>query len=211
MKQHGAQLSKSGQFVHSFPVHAGILRVTDFDLEATLDSGQSFQWRNDGRGGRSGWIEGKPFRLWQLEEGVAFESQGGSASELADYLQTQFDTAAIKKFFYNPIRFWRALLRSLRAFGFCGRIRGSAWQDSFSHPPSKLRISFKSGRRSRDGTAGGENGTARSATRFRDRLRWPGYRRPTCAHARWDFGRSFCWPPPVPSMREGSRWSCFIT
>jgi N-glycosylase/DNA lyase len=94
-----------------------ILPVRDYDLAATLDSGQSFRWQscNDSRVGVIGqrWV-----RLTQMRNGIRAETAGPVADWqwLRDYLQTEADLAAVLKTFPDdaPMRDAVAACHGLR-------------------------------------------------------------------------------------------------
>jgi N-glycosylase/DNA lyase len=76
------------------------LHVRDYDLAATLDSGQAFRWREDG----SAWtgVIGKHWvRLTQTRDGIRAETAMPVADWrwLRDYLQTEINLAAVLKTF----------------------------------------------------------------------------------------------------------------
>jgi N-glycosylase/DNA lyase len=93
------------------------LPVRDYDLAATLDSGQSFRWHpcNDSWTGVIGqrWV-----RLTQMRDGIRAETAGPVADWqwLRDYLQTETDLAAVLKTFPDdaPMRDAVAACRGLR-------------------------------------------------------------------------------------------------
>ena len=94
-----------------------ILPVRDYDLAATLDSGQAFRWQpcNDSWVGVVGqrWV-----RLTQRHNGIRAETAGPVADWqwLRDYLQTETDLAAVLKTFPDdaPLRDAVAACRGLR-------------------------------------------------------------------------------------------------
>ena len=94
-----------------------ILPVRDYDLAATLDSGQAFRWQpcNDSWVGVVGqrWV-----RLTQRRNGIRAETAGPVADWqwLRDYLQTETDLAAVLKTFPDdaPMRVAVAACRGLR-------------------------------------------------------------------------------------------------
>jgi N-glycosylase/DNA lyase len=94
-----------------------LLRVRDYDLAATLDSGQAFRWQpcNDSWVGVIGqrWV-----RLTQMRDGIRAEAAGPVADWrwLRDYLQTEVDLDAVLKTFPDdaPMRDAVAACRSLR-------------------------------------------------------------------------------------------------
>ena len=93
------------------------LRVRDYDLAATLDSGQAFRWREDG----SGWIGviGKHWvRLTQTRDSIHAETAVSVRDWkwLRDYLQTEINLAAVLKTFPNdkPMQTAVAACRGLR-------------------------------------------------------------------------------------------------
>jgi N-glycosylase/DNA lyase len=93
------------------------LRVRDYDLAATLDSGQAFRWQscNDSWIGVIGqrWV-----RLTQMRDGIRAETAGPVAGWLwlRDYLQTETDLGAVLKTFPDdaPMRNAVAACRGLR-------------------------------------------------------------------------------------------------
>ena len=93
------------------------LPVRDYDLAATLDSGQSFRWQpcNDSWVGVIGqrWV-----RLTQRRNGIRAETAGPAADWqwLRDYLQTETDLAAVLKTFPDdaPMRNAVAACHGLR-------------------------------------------------------------------------------------------------
>jgi N-glycosylase/DNA lyase len=94
-----------------------LFRVRDYDLGATLDSGQAFRWRKQ----NDSWIGviGKNWvRLTQTNEGIFAEAAGPQKNWkwLRDYLQTDLDMAAILKTFPDdqPLRDAVAACRGLR-------------------------------------------------------------------------------------------------
>jgi len=94
-----------------------LLRVRDYDLAATLDSGQAFRWHpyNDSWIGVIGqrWV-----RLTQMRDGIRAETAGPVADWLwlRDYLQTETDLVAVLKTFPDdaPMRDAVAACRGLR-------------------------------------------------------------------------------------------------
>ena len=73
-----------------------------------LESGQTFQWSEDGRGRHMGWVGGQLYRIWPQDGRIAFESpDGGDPAMLADYLQLGFDTRPMRKFFLQLDPFLR--------------------------------------------------------------------------------------------------------
>jgi N-glycosylase/DNA lyase len=94
-----------------------LLRVRDYDLAATLDSGQAFRWHpcNDSWVGVIGqrWVH-----LTQRRDGIRAETAGPVADWqwLRDYLQTETDLTAVLKTFPDdaPMRDAVAACRGLR-------------------------------------------------------------------------------------------------
>jgi N-glycosylase/DNA lyase len=94
-----------------------LLRVRDYDLAATLDSGQAFRWQpcNDSWVGVIGqrWV-----RLTQRRDGIRAEAAGPVADWrwLRDYLQTEVDLDAVLKTFPDdaPMRDAVAACHGLR-------------------------------------------------------------------------------------------------
>ena len=94
-----------------------LLRVRDYDLAATLDSGQVFRWREH----NGSWIGvvGKHWvRLTQTRDGIRAETAVPVADWkwLRDYLQTEVNLAAVLKTFPDdkPMRSAVAACRGLR-------------------------------------------------------------------------------------------------
>jgi len=102
-----------------------LLRVRDYDLAATLDSGQAFRWQpcNDSWVGVIGqrWV-----RLTQMRDGIRAETAGPVADWrwLRDYLQTETDLGAVLKTFPDdaPMRNAVAACRGLRV------LRQAPWE-----------------------------------------------------------------------------------
>ncbi|MFM8470221.1 MAG: DNA glycosylase, partial [Limisphaerales bacterium] len=99
--------------------------VRDYDLAATLDSGQAFRWRAVGDAWE-GVIAGHLFRLRQNSDGITAELLGSAASLhaprtthhalLRDYLQLDVNLAAVVATFPDdkPMRASVAACRGLR-------------------------------------------------------------------------------------------------
>lgn len=86
-----------GRSPHQFEI---LLHVKDYDLSATLDSGQAFRWRQQ----NDSWVGviGKhSVRLTQTPGGIRAETAAPVADWhfLRDYLQTEVDLAAVLKTF----------------------------------------------------------------------------------------------------------------
>ena len=94
-----------------------LLRVQDYDLAATLDSGQAFRWQ-ERPGGWHGVIGEHWVRLTQMPEGIRAEVAAPVKNWdwLRDYLQTEVDLAAVLKTFPDdaPMRAAVAACRGLR-------------------------------------------------------------------------------------------------
>jgi len=77
-----------------------ILPVRDYDLAATLDSGQVFRWRQAGNSWH-GVIGGKFVRLTQTENGIQATTTAPVENWgwLREFLQTEIDLAAVLKTF----------------------------------------------------------------------------------------------------------------
>jgi N-glycosylase/DNA lyase len=77
-----------------------LLRVRNYDLAATLDSGQVFRWQPD-HGSWSGIIGRRGVRLTQTRNGIRAETAGPVTDWqwLRDYLQTDVDLDAVLKTF----------------------------------------------------------------------------------------------------------------
>ena len=93
------------------------LRVRDYDLSATLDSGQAFRWQPD-NGSWTGVIGRRQVRLTRVRDGIRAETAGPVADWqwLRDYLQTDVDLDAVLKTFPDdaPMRNAVAACRGLR-------------------------------------------------------------------------------------------------
>src|ERR1700733_3590129 len=94
-----------------------LLRVRDYDLAATLDSGQTFRWREQ----NGSWIGvvGKNFvRLTQTHAGIRAETVAVTKNWnwLRDFLQTEVDLENVLKTFPDdePIRAAIAACHGLR-------------------------------------------------------------------------------------------------
>jgi len=77
-----------------------ILRVRDYDLAATLDSGQVFRWQGQ-RGSWLGVVGKHRVRLTQVQDGIRAETAApvGNWDWLRDFLQTEVDWTAILETF----------------------------------------------------------------------------------------------------------------
>jgi len=94
-----------------------LLRICDYDLAATLDSGQVFRWRQNGDSWEG--IVGKHFvRLTQTHGGICAETASPVADWqwLCDFLQTETDLAAVLETFPQdePMQRAVAACRGLR-------------------------------------------------------------------------------------------------
>ena len=93
------------------------LRVRDYDLSATLDSGQAFRWQPD-NGSWTGVIGRRQVRLTRVRDGIRAETARPVANWqwLRDYLQTDVDLDAVLKTFPDdaPMRDAVAACRELR-------------------------------------------------------------------------------------------------
>jgi N-glycosylase/DNA lyase len=94
-----------------------LLRVQDYDLAATLDSGQTFRWREHD-GGWNGVMGARWVRLTQAPEGIRAETAvpPGNWEWLRIFLQTEVDLAAVLKTFPDdlPLRAAVAACHGLR-------------------------------------------------------------------------------------------------
>jgi len=94
-----------------------LLRVRDYDLDATLDSGQAFRWERD-NGYWTGVIGRQPVRLTRTPDGIRAETGGPVADWqwLRDYLQTDTELDAVLQTFPDdaPMREAMAACRGLR-------------------------------------------------------------------------------------------------
>jgi N-glycosylase/DNA lyase len=94
-----------------------LLRVRDYDLAATLDSGQAFRWRE--KNGSWTGVVGKNFvRLTQTHEGIAAETAVPQKdwNWLREFLQTETELETVLKTFPDddPMRAAIAACRGLR-------------------------------------------------------------------------------------------------
>jgi len=94
-----------------------LLRIRDYDLAATLDSGQVFRWREH-NGGRIGVVGEHWVRLTQRHNGIHAETAAlvKNWNWLRDYLQTEVDLAGVLKTFPDdaPMRAAVAACHGLR-------------------------------------------------------------------------------------------------
>jgi N-glycosylase/DNA lyase len=109
-----ANSGSRGRSPHQFEI---LLPVRDYDLAATLDSGQVFRWRQNGNSWEG--IVGEHFvRLTQTPGGIRAETAAPVADWqwLRDFLQTETDLAAVLKTFPDdePMRAAVAACRGLR-------------------------------------------------------------------------------------------------
>jgi N-glycosylase/DNA lyase len=99
MKQHAAEIGKIDPIVQPFSPVWGLPTAGEFELESTLESGQSFQWARDEHGWHTGWVKGRLYRVHQHAGSVFFASPDpGDSNELSGYLQSDFDTRVMRKF-----------------------------------------------------------------------------------------------------------------
>jgi N-glycosylase/DNA lyase len=77
-----------------------IFKVVDYDLDATLSSGQAFGWQREANGW-TGVVAGRAVQLVSVAGGIQARAGGdaGDWSWLRDYLQTEVDLAAILRTF----------------------------------------------------------------------------------------------------------------
>ena len=94
-----------------------LLRVHEYDLDATLDSGQAFRWERDNESW-TGVIGRHPVRLIRTPEGIRAETGGPVADWqwLRDYLQTDAKLEVVLKTFPDdaPMREAVVACRGLR-------------------------------------------------------------------------------------------------
>lgn len=99
------------------PAAQTFLPVRDYDLAATLASGQAFRWR-ERDGGWEGVVSGRWVRLRHHEAGIAAETAMPQKdwSWLSDYLQTSLDLNSVLLSFPDdePMRAATAACRGLR-------------------------------------------------------------------------------------------------
>jgi N-glycosylase/DNA lyase len=107
-------MSVSSSFSSSSSI---LLPVRDYDLAATLDSGQAFRWRQNGTSWE-GIIATHIVRLTQTHDGIRAETAMPVADWqwLRDFLQTETNLAAVLKTFPDnePMRAAVAACRGLR-------------------------------------------------------------------------------------------------
>jgi N-glycosylase/DNA lyase len=106
------------------PSRAAIFPAHDYDLSATLDSGQVFRWQRSADGSSAGsdfWtgvVGQNPVRLRQAPDGILAETAGPVTDWqwLRGYLQTEVDLEAVLKTFPDdaPMRSAVAACRGLR-------------------------------------------------------------------------------------------------
>ena len=87
-----------------------VLRVRDYDLAATLDSGQAFRWQ-ERKGSWTGVIGQRWVRLTQTRNGIRAETTAPAADWqwLRDYLQTGVNLNAVLKTFPDDAPMQRAV------------------------------------------------------------------------------------------------------
>ncbi len=92
-----------------------LLPARNYDLTATLSSGQAFRWRQTGTGWE-GVIAGRWVHLTQTGDGIAAHAIELRPAELAEYLQTNVDLDAILRTFPDdaPLRASVEACRGLR-------------------------------------------------------------------------------------------------
>jgi N-glycosylase/DNA lyase len=95
-----------------------VFPARDYDLAATLDSGQAFRWRPDADGSWRGVVAGRWVRLRRLPNGIAAETVVAQTdwAWLKDYLQVDVDLRAILRTFPDdaPLREAVRACRGLR-------------------------------------------------------------------------------------------------
>ena len=100
------------------PLRQHLFRVRDYDLAATLTSGQAFRWREC-----EGWWEGVVGNHWvrlkQIDDGILAETVEGRNPDwhwLTQYLQTEIDLASVLLSFPDdePMRTAVTACRGLR-------------------------------------------------------------------------------------------------
>ncbi len=97
------------------PIQSLLLPVRNYDLAATLASGQAFRWRPSGTGWE-GVIAGRWVHLTQTDAGISARSIGLRPEELTTYLQTDVDLDAVLRTFPDdaPLRASVEACRGLR-------------------------------------------------------------------------------------------------
>jgi N-glycosylase/DNA lyase len=74
-------------------------KVNDYDLAATLNSGQAFCWELAGPGEWRGWVDGKPIRVQRGSDCFRFRGRGMEIAKLSRYFQWSEDLSAIQRTF----------------------------------------------------------------------------------------------------------------
>lgn len=92
-----------------------LLPARNYDLAATLSSGQAFRWRQT-RTGWEGVIAGRWVHLTQTDDGISAHAIDLRAEELTEYLQTNADLDAVLRTFPDdaPLRASVEACRGLR-------------------------------------------------------------------------------------------------
>ena len=111
-----------------------IFRVRDYDLAATLDSGQVFRWQKQNKSW-VGVVGKNSARLTQTDGGIVAETSTGidDFGWLRDFLQIGTDLDAVLKTFPDdePMR---AAVAACPVCGCCGRTCGNVLRRSFCPP-----------------------------------------------------------------------------
>ena len=102
-----------------------LIPVRDYDLAATLTSGQAFRWEQQ-NGGWEGVVEGRWVRLEQRERGIMARTPEAVAAWqwLRDYLQTDVDLDAVLRTFPQD----DAMQASVRACRGLRLLRQDPWE-----------------------------------------------------------------------------------
>ncbi len=102
-----------------------ILRVKDFNLEATLDSGQVFGFEKSAGKVYAGRVFDRPLRLWQKADRLFADGPpGGTAEDLKKYFDLDRDLTRI----FGILKSDAALEPALRKFRGLRLIRQDAWE-----------------------------------------------------------------------------------
>ena len=171
--------------------------VENYDLAATLSSGQAFRWRGSG-GAWEGVMAGRWVRLRQEPSGICAETAAPVADWqwLRHYLQLDVELAKSSRRFRrtNPCKM------SVRRAAGLRLLRQEPWECLASFICSSTKqivqiqqiIALLCRRFGEAGGGAGGPGTGLFLSRFR--RGWRKLRSPACASANWGFARLICWP-----------------
>jgi hypothetical protein len=188
-----------------------IFRVRDYDLAATLDSGQVFRWQKQ----NESWVGvvGKNFaRLTQTDGGIVAETSTGidDLDWLREFLQIGTNLDAVLKTFPDdePMRAAVAACPGLRL------LRQDPWEclASFILSSTKQIVhSFVNALANPVVSSLWLDRIRPQAERYIFPFRPPNdllvQPKPNCAPARWVFARRTCSPPRGKSPRAGLIWN----